>query len=481
MAYMNKQLRHYVEEADKIFIIPNSFYNFINYHKSIENLIIKKGKTYHCTHCHYEFNSNAKIGKELKCPNCKGKYTTRRSTLKRYFTKKDLILLNKVEDKFVLRVFELYAQYNYELMAFDYSCTEYRRVFFDDKGYNQVVEGDNVFHTMGLSVVWHNHVRTCWKKKEWTWYYRSYGDSIGYISPYNIKPLLKNTPYQYSQLWKFVRKIKIFNLVELFQRCLSGYCNTFELLVKARLYNLAFYSFRFSNQKKTFEERFGVPKSFLPFMQKHNITYDELNVLRCCKTPNIRLLKALSGCNNLLWLSYYVDCLTAWKMGILSKRTEHEYKDYLTFAIQLNYDMKDKSILYPNNLKLAHDKLEGLVELCQNEANTRLIKERYEKLKVNIYQNKKFIIYPINNSEELICESKQQSNCVKNYIEKVALGETDIYLMRLLSNPNKSLVTVEVRNNKIVQAKIKYNKEISKEQQRFLDIWQAKILSKQTI
>ena len=477
MAYMDKQLRHYVELSDTN-SVPTSFEKFINKHKAIENIILKKGQTCYCTHCSHEFTSNAKINKETRCPYCKYKYLVRRFTLKNYETKKDLILLDKVEDKFILRVFELYSKYNPQFKDFDYSCTEYRRVFFDDTSYNQVVEGDNVFHTMGLSVVWHFKKRSCWKKKEWSWYYSGYANTIGYIYPYNIKQLLKGTKYQYTQLWKLVSKIEPFNLVELFQRCLNDYSNTFELLVKAKLYHLALVSNRFGSTKKSFEERFGVPKSFLPFMQKHNITYDELDVLRCCKTPNIRLLRALKGCHNLLWLSYRIDFLTAWRCGLLSQRTEHEYKDYLTFAIQLGYDMKDKTILYPSNLRQAHDKLENLVEICRNEANSRLLKERYEQLKHNIYKTKKFIIYPASSSDELINESFQQCNCTKSYIEKAALSECDLYFMRLVSNPTKSLVTVEVRNNQVVQAKIKHNQEPTKEQWRFLNSWSKNILIK---
>ena len=41
--------------------------------------------------------------------------------------------------------------------------------------------------------------------------------------------------------------------------------------------------------------------------------------------------------------------------------------------------------------------------------------------------------------------------------------------MRLICDKNKSLVTVEVRNNKIVQKRTKNNKYTTKEQDKFLD------------
>lgn len=478
MAYMNKKLRHYVELSEKR-PIPNSFEKFIDKHKAMENLILKKGNTCYCTHCRNEFTSNVKVGKQVKCPYCRHKYLVKRFTLKNYETKKDLILLDKVDNNiWMLRVFELQSKYNHEFRNFNYSCTEYRRVFFDDMSYSEVVEGDNVFHTMGLSVVWHFKRRTCWKKKEWSYYYQGYSYTVGYIFPNNIKRLLKGTKYQYCQLWKLVTKVDPFDLVDLFQRCLNDYFMTFELLVKLRLYNLSLCSNRFGSTKKTFEERFGVPKYLLGFMQRNNITYEELDVLRACKIPNIRLLKALQGCHNLLWLSYRIDFLIAWRKGLLSYSTEHEYKDYLQFAIQLGYDMKDKKILYPDDLREAHDKLQKLLEVCRKEANNRLMKERYEILKNNIYKTKKFIIYPASSGDELVDESMQQNNCVKSYIERVALSECDIYFMRLNSDREHSLVTVEVRNNKVVQAKTKYNNVPTKEQWNFLKRWEQRFLQR---
>ena len=70
------------------------------------------------------------------------------------------------------------------------------------------------------------------------------------------------------------------------------------------------------------------------------------------------------------------------------------------------------------------------------------------------------------------------NNCVKNYSEDFGLGKKDIYFMREINKQNKSLITVEVRNNKIVQARIRNNELPNKMQWDFLYEWQDKILSK---
>ena len=87
------------------------------------------------------------------------------------------------------------------------------------------------------------------------------------------------------------------------------------------------------------------------------------------------------------------------------------------------------------------------------------------------YQNKKYIVFPADSTDSLINESKQMENCVKTYTSRYALGETDIYFMRELANKDKSLVTIEVRNGKVIQSRIKCNQAPSTEQLNFINKW----------
>ncbi len=475
MAYMTKKLRHYIELSDNTLHVPIGFERFIDKFKAKENFIIRKGNQGYCTYCHNDFTTLAKINTYTKCPVCKGRFKVRKNNLKHYTSKKDLILLDKVEDKYVLRVFELLSTYVYDLRKFKYQCTEYRRVFFDETD-TEIVEGDNVFHTMGLSVVWHNVERTCWKKKVWSWYYSSYADTYGYIYPSNIKQLFKGTKYQYSQLWKIVTKIKLINLVQVFQECLSSYPVAFELLVKLKLYNLALCSNKFRNVKGSFEERFGVPKYLLPFMQKYNITYDELEVLRYCKVPDIRLIRSLVGFNYLGWLSCMVDIEKAWRSGLLSRKLRNTYYDYLESCYKLQYDFKDKKIIYPPKDKLyeLHDKVIKLVEVAENELNDNLIKKRAKELDKYKYQYKGLIIQCFQDLQSIIDEASQMNNCVfTNYSEKYAMGNCNLFTVRKVNDISKSLITVEtdVNNTKIIQAEQSHHRSITTEQQKFLNKW----------
>ncbi len=89
---------------------------------------------------------------------------------------------------------------------------------------------------------------------------------------------------------------------------------------------------------------------------------------------------------------------------------------------------------------------------------------------------KKFIIFPATSVGDLVDESQQQHNCVRNYVERYAKGSCDIYFMREVTNTQKSLVTVEVMDNKIVQKRIKRNDPTNKEQNEFLELWENAVL-----
>lgn len=50
--------------------------------------------------------------------------------------------------------------------------------------------------------------------------------------------------------------------------------------------------------------------------------------------------------------------------------------------------------------------------------------------------------------------------------------------MRNIKKQDKSLVTVEVKNNRVVQSRIKNNKDPNKKQFKFLEKWEQKVLRK---
>lgn len=470
MSYIKKEYREILEKADRRFTIPSSFKRFIKENELKHNLIIKsKGNHCICTNCKYEFISKKKVNEYGKCPNCKQNLLIKSGRLKEFAFRDNLQLLDMIEDTYILRTFELYSVYkNFNVHHY---ITEYMRTIIKENEVKDFVT-NQVHNHMGYMYIAHYQKFTNWRLRNYRWSYR---DVIGMVSPYNLKYLLRHTDLKYSQLDKFIAKVGYIDFVDYF-RGVARY-PSFEMLVKMKLYNLAIQADKFTTGK-TFQEIFGVPKTFYNFMKKHNMTYEQLKVLRVLQKEDIKLINKLVGFSCLKELSRFVNIEKAYYKVLKCNNIyyEQEYLDYLRACYQMDYDMKDSKILYPNNLQKEHDKIMKLLEVVRNEANDRLIKERATILKDNVYSNQKYIVFPANSIESLVDESKQMNNCVKTYAEKFALGDCDLYFMRELDRQNKSLVTVEVRNGVVVQSRAKNNSLPNEEQQKFLNIWQQKIL-----
>lgn len=154
----------------------------------------------------------------------------------------------------------------------------------------------------------------------------------------------------------------------------------------------------------------------------------------------------------------------------------YNYLDYLRNMEKLDIPL-NKKILFPENFTKAHDESVKKVKIVKNKGTDKKIKQRYKELQKNVYSNNIYIIRPAKDLKDMKDEAKQQENCVyKNYSERYAFGETDIYFMRDIKNPNKSLVTVEVLGKKIRQKYQKKNKIVTDEQNEFLEKWENEVI-----
>lgn len=110
--------------------------------------------------------------------------------------------------------------------------------------------------------------------------------------------------------------------------------------------------------------------------------------------------------------------------------------------------------------------------------NYNRLKEEFDELefkkRINKEMEKTFgrycFIYP-ESTQAIKDEAVSQNNCVASYIKSVLNGNCDILFLRTKENPDKSLVTIEVRNGKIVQARQRFNDPVDSEQQEAIDKW----------
>lgn len=80
------------------------------------------------------------------------------------------------------------------------------------------------------------------------------------------------------------------------------------------------------------------------------------------------------------------------------------------------------------------------------------------------------VIYP-KSAQDIKDEAVQQSNCVASYIDGILDGYRHIVFLRKETDPTKSLVTVEIRDYKVVQARERYNQKVSPERENVLRLY----------
>lgn len=86
--------------------------------------------------------------------------------------------------------------------------------------------------------------------------------------------------------------------------------------------------------------------------------------------------------------------------------------------------------------------------------------------------------YPTS-TQDIKDEAVSQNNCVASYIDDVIDGKCHILFLRKKNKPDESLVTIEVRNNRIVQAKRRFNEDITNEDQKAIDAFNKKFANKE--
>ena len=470
MAYLKKRYREILERIDKELKLPKGWSYFVKKEASKDNFIIKSKGICTCGNCKTEFKSEKKINELEKCPKCRKEYIIKRSNYQWHiFEPRTFILLDRLDENWIIRLFQSESRY-VTGKIYHSKAAEYGRIILNE---NLELVNNRLYSGMWGC----EKVNTYAKVKTWRQYHNSYQglSTYGKVFHNNLKELFKDTEYKYSQLWTLAKKEDEIDLVYY----LTNNLPSTEMLIKMKLYKLALCPKTF-NKKGSFEKIFGINKCYYNFMKKNNIDIDELNILKLYKKKDINRIKYLKQfrLEHITKISKYVS-LDKFIEFAMSKRNfdMNIYSDYIGFLEDLELDLKDKNNLFPDDIKAEHDKYQEQVAVRSDEIIKRNIEKRYKQLEKNIYFNNKYFIVPAKSIESLEDESKQQSNCVRTYAKKYSKEECDIYFMRERDKPNKSLVTVEEKNNRVVQSRIKYNKELNKIQQKFLDKWEDKILN----
>ena len=305
-------------------------------------------------------------------------------------------------------------------------------------------------------------------------YYNFFCEYIVYKD--NLDELKKYNLYKYSNIWELKNIDK--NVVIAGLSYFPIHIKSFEYLMKLKLYNLALdCPFEIKNGR-TFFDKFGIEKKYLEFMKQVNVDYVGLNILRKYPTDERDVYDFMrDSCYYFMDTHDIVDAKKL--MNYLNDNNIdcYDYYDYIRELENQGYNTKDNSLLYPDNFNERHDRLFVDSIIIKDKDIDDKINALSKIYSMNIYEDDKYIVFPASSIESLVDESIQMSNCVKSYCERISDKDTQIYFMRRKSNKNKSLVTIEVHNNKVVQALGRFNKEISAEEKRIVKKFENSLIN----
>jgi hypothetical protein len=147
--------------------------------------------------------------------------------------------------------------------------------------------------------------------------------------------------------------------------------------------------------------------------------------------------------------------------------------------VRMMSDLSTKYDKYPRHLLTTHRIASRNYTRLKQEFNEEKFKQRINKDYECTFGEYRFI-YP-ESTQEIKDEASQQSNCVASYIDRVIDGQCHIMFLRKKDNPDKSLVTIEIVDNKIVQAKRRFNDPVTFEDQEAIDKWNKKYAKKEKL
>jgi len=137
--------------------------------------------------------------------------------------------------------------------------------------------------------------------------------------------------------------------------------------------------------------------------------------------------------------------------------------DYYDMASVIGRKVKK----YPKYLRSMHDII---------SANYNAHKKEYDELKFQqmmrkelLYKDREFCIVLPESSKDIVREGTDLNHCVSSYVDKVLQGSTYIAFLRATKKPEQSLVTVEVQDTRVIQAKGSYNRAMTPEEKKFLE------------
>lgn len=462
-------------------VLPHYFF-----YEYARNLTSAQGR---CTHCGHDVRiEKPRYNQERICPHCKTTLICK--TVKRSGHIRDrgaAYILQRAGDQILMRYFRLYQTYANGKLIY-HNVYEDLRIFVSDS--------EILFYD------WGNFKQTGKTRWRECTTYRNI-DYCAAIYTGNLKRVLHGTPWQYSMFDEYCRRTDAIGLP---WRYLFRYLEypQMEYLMKLGLYqiteDLVDNNGRHCNQAGTTPEEFlGVSAAGLKLLQATNASNDMLRTLQNIEKIGFKIRTKedfIQFCSDFPSRYTQSAVFSIGKYTTLEKIRNYLQKqagdkinnvsvwdDYLHLCETLDYDLTNPFILFPKNLKQAHDRETKRLNIKRELERRQHLSQLSKKCKGYLkelqecygWEDDTYLIQAPKNLQAIVKEGHDLHHCVGGYAEQVAQGKKIILFLREKDNPAKPFHTIELHNNEIVQCYGKFNQR-SPEVDPFLKHYQHDVL-----
>ena len=511
-----KKQRAIIERMKYVPVLPRDLKGFI--HREVMPQYIfydyqrkAPGHAY-CTACRHEVRIAAAMHNTSGlCPRCKKKITFKcRGRRGRIFDRETVQVLQKAEGNgLVLRIIKVYRSFADSDIPNHFEIWENARQFITLSSSGQCSVDAYYYHyKAGYDLTpWCNGYRPVFDR----WKYNFTADMSGVLYQRNLSDTLKDTPWAYSQLEAF-SGIASFSGVATF---LSAYIKRpkIEHLIKMKLYRLvsgiiyggysysALQAINFNGENM--RAILGIDRPYFPLLRELNPSIDQLHLIRqllqadhkpsteqikwfiASKISNADAAKELLAHMSVHKLQRYVEQQFAPEDEAALKRVDYykmntlitDYHDYLCMCKELQYDVKNSFILFPRELKAAHDSVAKTLKDKRTAEHEKAIAGSFDEWQKRYqYQSKELMMIPPHSAKEIVDEGAALHHCVRLYVKNVAEKKSVILFVRSVDEPDKSLCTVEVKDGQVTQARGFDNEEPPAQITAFIEQWKQRVL-----
>lgn len=437
-----------------------------------------------CTSCGKEFTlPNAAHNAKIACPHCKRELTVKSAgKMGRHFDRDTVQVVEKVrDDEIVTRIVKVWYGYDRDRLMPKMILCENARVFVR-RGPDGKVTAEPYYYSYGGGTL------TPWKRGERPvfchYQYNFEADTCGHVYGRNLPEALVGTPWEYCPTMAFYERFRERMQLPPF---LAAHLEhpKLEHLIKVGFFRLAsdlaygrLRSGTLDEAQNRTHQLLGVAAGDVAFLRDSNVSTGELLTFRECADVKdrqrlflwrrehgverdvVQVLEHMTPHKFMKYAEQQYPALCAEKTQYGGQRYRDmqavvsEYRDYLDMCVKLDYSMSNSYVLYPKNLREAHDKAQGRLKAEANARMRRDFKAAMEAIAEHLdYEQDGMKLILPSTPEELAAEGNALHHCVGGYAGRVAKHECVILFLRQCGDADKPFFTVEVRNKKVVQVR----------------------------